>query len=402
MKTIVEINGTNYSSTGNIASNIAKVARKSDFTVFTCCKNSKKSQQFKYDNQIYIGTRVERIISEQLSALTGYSGYFNIFGTYSFIKKLKQIKPDLIHMHIMHDTYVNLPMLFKYIKKNNIPVVWTFHDCWAITGKCPYFERCNCDKWKKGCFDCPQIKMYPESYYFDRSKFLWNKKKELFTSIKDLTIVTPTKWLANYVKQSYLKENAIKVINNGIDLDKFKPIESNFRNKYQLEDKYIVSGVAYNWASRKGLDTFIELANKLDSNYQIILVGTNDEIDKKLPNNIISIHRTYNQEELIKIYSASDVFVNPTLEDNLPTVNIESLACGTPVITYKTGGSPEIIDETCGSVVEQNDIETLTKEIIRVCEESPYSKQNCMNRAKAFNSIDRYNEYVNLYKENIK
>lgn len=395
---IVEINGTNYSSTGNIMLNIGTEARKQGFEVFTCCKNSRKANEYKYDNQIYIGSRLERIISEELSYLTGYQNYFNYFGTKSFINKLKQIKPDLIHLHIVHDTYMNLELLFKYIKENNIPLVWTFHDCWAFTGRCPYFDIANCDKWKTQCFNCPQLNKYPQTKV-DKSKLLFNKKKEWFTNIKNMTIVTPSNWLANLTKQSFLNNYDIKVINNGIDLNKFKPIESDFREKYNLQDKYILLGVGYNWTQRKGLDSFIELSKRLKDKYQIVLVGTNDEIDKTLPKNIISIHKTYNQEELIKIYTASDALVNPTLEDNFPTVNIESLACGTPVITYNTGGSVESIDNTCGSIVEKGNIDDLEKEIIRVSKEKPYSKEACLNRAKQYSAQNKYSEYIKLYKE---
>ena len=395
---IVEINGTNYSSTGNIMLNIASEARKQGFDVFTCSKNSKKANEFKYDNHIFIGSRLERVLCEELAYLSGYQNYFNYFGTKAFIQKLKEIKPDLIHMHIMHDTYINLRMLFDYIKENNIPIVWTFHDCWAFTGRCPYFDNAKCDKWKSECFECPQLDKYPQTKV-DKSKLLWNKKKKWFTGIKNMTIVTPSKWLSGFIKDSYLNEYQTKVIRNGINLDVFKPVDSDFKKEHNILDKHMILGVGYNWAPRKGLNDFIELSKKLPSNYQIVLIGTNDEIDKKLPENIISIHRTYNVQELVKIYSAADVFVNPTYEDNFPTVNIESLACGTPVLTYETGGSPEAIDEKCGSVISKGNIEALEKEITRVCQENAYSKQDCINRSEEFDATNKYNEYVELYKE---
>lgn len=395
---IVEINGTNYSSTGNIALNIAKTARDNDIEAYTFCKTSKKSLEFNHNNQFYIGSRLERVISEQLGCITGYKDSFNYFGTKDLINKLKEIKPDLIHLHVIHDTYLNLSMFFNYLKELNIPVVWTMHDCYGITGQCVYFDSINCDKWKTGCQNCPQLKRYPESYLFDKTEYLWNKKKELFNSINNLTIVTPSNWLADLVRQSYLKEKNILVINNGIDLNKFKPLDSDFKEKYNLNNKKIVLGVGYIWNQRKGINDFIKLVNRLPEDYKIVLVGTNEEVDKILPNNILSIHRTYNQEELIKIYSCADNFVNPTYEDNLPTVNIESLACGCPVITYNTGGSGEVLDETCGSVIEKGNIDLLEKEIIRVCEDKPYSKENCLIRARQFNMNDKYNEYIELFK----
>lgn len=395
---IVEINGTNYSSTGNIALNIAKKAREEGFEVYTCCKNSLKSSQFRYDNQIVIGSRYERLISEQLAQLSGLSGSFNWIGTKEFIKKLKEIEPDLVHLHIMHDSYVNLKMLFSYLSVNKIPVVWTFHDCWAFTGKCPYFEMDRCDKWKSGCYKCPQIRKYPESYFMDMTKYLWNKKNRMFNSIDNLTIVTPSKWLSNYARESFLNGHDIRVINNGINLDVFKPVKSDFRKKYGIEDKYLLLGVGYNWSPRKGLDSFIELSKRLDDRFRIVLVGTNDKIDEILPDNIISIYRTYNQAELVEIYSSCDLFVNPTMEENFPTVNIESIACGLPVITYNTGGSPEIIDETCGRVVEKGNIDKLYEGIMDIYN-NPFDKSACLKRSQLYNMNDKFAEYVELYKE---
>lgn len=395
---IVEINGTNYSSTGNIALNIAKKAREEGFEVYTCCKNSLKSSQFKYDNQIVIGSRYERLISEQLAQLSGLSGSFNWIGTKEFINKLEEIKPDLVHLHIMHDTYINLEILFKYLSKNRIPVVWTFHDCWAFTGKCPYFEMDGCDKWKNGCYKCPQVKKYPESYFMDMTKYLWKKKKRMFNSLNSLTIITPSEWLSNYARESFLGENDIRVINNGINLDIFKPVNSDFRKKYGIEDKYVLLGVGYNWSQRKGLDSFIELSKRLDDRFKIVLVGTNDKIDEKLPENIISIHRTYNQEELVEIYSSCDLFVNPTMEENFPTVNIEAIACGLPVITYNTGGSPEIIDETCGKVIDKGNIDKLYEGIMDIYNH-PFERDACLKRSRLYNMNDKFAEYVELYKE---
>ena len=214
-------------------------------------------------------------------------------------------------------------------------------------------------------------------------------------------IVTPSQWLADLVKQSYLKEYTVKIINNGIDLDVFKPTESDFRSKHHLAREYMILGVAFDWGRRKGLDVFIELSTRLDHRFQIVLVGTTDAIDKVLPENIISIHRTKNQRELAEVYSAADLFVNPTREENFPTVNMEALACGTPIITYRTGGSPEIMDETCGSVVECDDIDALESEIVRICVEKPYSKAACLKRAMSFEKDAILGEYIELYENRV-
>ena len=219
--------------------------------------------------------------------------------------------------------------------------------------------------------------------------------------MKNLTIVTPSQWLADLVKQSFLKDYPIKVIHNGIDLTVFKPTPSDFRKKYGIpENKFILLGVAFGWGARKGLDVFIELAHRLNKEkFQIVLVGTDNNVDKQLPQEIISIHRTQNQAELAEIYSAADLFVNPTREENYPTVNMEAIACGTPVVTFRTGGSPEILTERTGSIVDCDDIDALQKEIERICETKPFSKEDCITRAKEFDENVRFKEYLELYKE---
>ena len=217
-----------------------------------------------------------------------------------------------------------------------------------------------------------------------------------------MIVVSPSIWLKDIVKQSFFKKYSCKVINNGINLDIFKPIENTIKKDYKIENKYLILGIANVWNERKGLDVFVELSKRLSDDYQIVLVGTNNDVDKLLPDNIISIHRTYNQKELVKLYSAADVFVNPTRDENFPTVNIESLTCGTPVITFKTGGSPEIIDETCGLVVEKNDIDTLEKQIINVCTNKLFTSKDCLNRAQQFNMENKFKEYVDLYNQLLK
>ena len=257
---------------------------------------------------------------------TGFNGCCSYFATRKLIKIIKNFNPDIIHLHNLHNAYINIPLLLKYIKVNNIPTVWTLHDCWSFTGHCPHFMYEKCVKWKSGCYNCPRYKEYPKSF-LDNSKTMFKLKKKWFLDIPNLTIVTPSIWLKNMVKESYLKDYNCQVINNGINIEVFKPIESNFRKDYNIRDNVkMLLGVSIGWNTRKGLDVFIELAKQLDSSYQIVLVGTNENIDKQLPSNIISIHRTNNQTELAKIYTAADLFINPTREDTYPTVNMEAIA----------------------------------------------------------------------------
>lgn len=399
---VVGINMVAGGSTGNIMLNISKLLRVRGEEVKTFSARVFKRKYEKMppppENHSYFGNYLESGAHVVLGTYTGLNGFFSYFGTQKLIRECKKIKPDVIHLHNFHSFCINLPVLFRYIKKNEVTVVWTLHDCWAFTGHCPHFVMAGCDKWKTECHQCPQLSIYPKSKV-DNTKASYRLKKKWFTGVKNMMLVTPSEWLGDLVKQSFLKDYSLKVINNGIDLSVFKPTKSDFRAKYNFENKKIILGVASGWGRRKGLEVFVELSKRLDDNYKIVLVGTDAVIDKSLPANILSIHRTANQTALAEIYTAADLFVNPTREDTFPTVNIESLACGTPVLTFRTGGSPEIIDETCGSVVDVDDIDAMEKEIIRICTERPYSSEACLKRAKNFDMHDRFEEYVKLYED---
>ena len=396
------INMIPYGSTGKIMLHLADILRENGImarTYSTTPYDQKAKKRVEgLQGHYEWGSFSENKRHYYLGSLLDRNGCFSKRGTKNLIKDLEEFSPDVIHLHNLHKHCINLPMLFKYLKKRKRKVVWTLHDCWAFTGHCPNFEMIGCDKWKTGCYKCSQYKAYPKSY-IDRSKSMYKLKKKWFTGIEDMTLVTPSNWLAELTRQSFLKEYPVKTINNGIDLSTFKPTESDFRERYNLKDKFIILGVAFGWSKRKGLDVFIELSKRLDENFQIVLVGTNENVDKQLPENIISIHRTQNQLELAQIYSAADLLVNPTREDNFPTVNIEALACGTPVVTFNTGGCPEIVDKTCGSVVEKNDLDAMQSEIIRIKEQRPYSKDACLKRASDFDKKVKFMEYINLYKE---
>ena len=390
---IAEINTGFRGSTGGIMLGTASLARENGHSVFTFSSYKNETPP---KGHYYIGSKNSSLLNRIRSVFTGISEKGSTSATKKLIKKLDELGTEVLHLHNLHGWYLNVPLLFEYIRRKKLKVIWTLHDCWGFTAQCSHFEYEGCQKWRDGCFKCPRYRVYPYTYV-DRTKKMWQLKKKWFSDVENLTIVTPSKWLANLAKQSFLKEYPIKVINNGINLDIFKPTESDFRKKYNLEDKKIVLGVASSWSNRKGLDVFIELSKRLPSNYQIVLVGTNDEVDKQLPNNIISIHRTNNQKELAEIYSASDVFANPTKEEVLGLVNVEALACGTPVVTFNAGGSPECVNENCGSIVEIDDIEAFEKEIIRICEEKPYAKEDCFAKAREFDKNSKFKEYVELY-----
>lgn len=395
--TVFEINSVPYGSTGRIMFQIANTVKATGSVAYTSASFTKSRGEHFPETYYRIGGAIGKTEHIILAKLTGRHGCYSHFATYKLIKKIKQVKPDVIHLHNIHGWYLNWKMLFDYLKKANIPVIWTLHDCWAFTGHCPHFMAIGCDKWKSGCYECDLYKSYP-GCFFDDSRFQYRYKKECFTGVPNLTIVTPSQWLTDLVKQSYLKNYNTVVINNGIDLTKFKPRISNFREKNGLENKIILLGVAFDWTSKKGLDDFKKLADELPEEYAIVLVGVSEVVEKKLPERIISIACTQNQEKLAEIYSAADLFVNPTLEDNFPTVNLEALACGTPVITYQTGGSPESITESTGKVVPYKDYKALKNAVIEMRNAKASILGACIERAQLYECKDTYCKYIELYK----
>lgn len=392
---IFQINSVNYGSTGKIMFSIAELAQAKGHTVMTSAGFTKRRNTKPYH---FITSGIfTKLLHTYLARLTGLNGCFSVFPTLLLLARLRRFKPDIIHCHNLHGWYLNLPLFFSYLKKARIPVVWTLHDCWAFTGQCPHFTMVGCDKWKSGCHDCPQLRSYPKTYV-DRSRFMWKLKRRCFTGVENMTLVTPSKWLSGLVKQSFLKDYPVKVINNGIDLDIFKPRESSFRLDHGIApDDCMLLGVAFDWGARKGLDVFIELAGRLPSNFKIVLVGTDDAVDRLLPENIISIHQTENQAQLAEIYSAADLFVNPTREEVFGLVNAEALACGTPVITFNTGGCPEIIDDSCGTVVDTDDVAAMFREIVSFCAENRFELAALRSRAAEFSKDSTLSSYIDLY-----
>lgn len=270
-------------------------------------------------------------------------GFGSRGATRRFLAWVREYDPDVIWLHNIHGYYLNMEQLFAYLKTSGKTIYWTLHDCWSFTGHCAYFDFVGCDKWKTCCHHCPQKGSYPASLLLDGSCRNWEKKRELFTGIPNLTIVTPSQWLAGLVKESYLDEYPVEVVYNTINTEIFKPTTGDFREKHGLSEKKIVLGVASVWEERKGLRDFVALAPMLPPDYQIVLVGLTPEQQKAVPKSILALPRTNSAGELAEIYSAADVFVNPTYEENYPTVNLEARACGTRVVSYNAGGSAETL-----------------------------------------------------------
>lgn len=390
---IVQINSVcGKGSTGRIAVGISQALSKdgNDNNILFTAEDCTYPLAIKYGNKKYIKFQA------LLSRITGNYGFLSNLQTRKLISDIEKLNPDIVHIHNIHGHDCNMASLFDYLKKKRIKVVFTLHDCWMFTGYCAYFTGIKCDKWLSGCTDCPKCKNY--SFFFDKSSKLLQKKKAAFNGLS-ATIVTPSVWLSVLVKQSFLGQFPVKVLNNGIDLNIFKPINSNLRSILDCQNKFVLLGVSTEWGNRKGLDVFKRLANDLGNDYQIVIVGTDKKIDKQLPKNIISVHRTDSPKQLAEYYSMADIFVNPTREENFPTVNIEAIACGTPVVTYKTGGSPEIIDKKTGIAVAYDDYEGLKAEIIKLKNRMIFKQEDCVNRARQYDMKSKFNEYVSLYKE---
>ena len=277
--------------------------------------------------------------------------------------------------------------------------MWTLHDCWAFTGHCAYFTAAGCEQWKTHCSDCASLGEYPVCYLKGDVYNNFETKKRAFTSVENMTIVTPSKWLADLVGESFLNKYPVEVIHNGIDLSVFRPKETDFKQRHGIADKTMVLAVANVWEKRKGLDDVLKLAEMLGEDYQIVIVGLSEKQAAEMPENIIAIQRTSSVDELVEIYSAADVFVNPSYEDTFPTVNIEALACGTPVVTYATGGCAEALDALSGIAVPTGDVEKM-KEAISGCGE--FEKEKVLQRAKNFDAKEKYNEYIKLYERLMK
>lgn len=400
---VLQINTTvNSGSTGKITEDIGNLLLKQGHESFIAHGRGNRSSGSKL---IKIGSKFGTYLHWLLTALFDKHGLGSKKATLTLINQIEIIKPDIIGLHNIHGYYINIEILFEYLQKSKIPIVWTLHDCWAFTGHCTYFDSVNCEKWKTQCSNCPKTKFYPTSYLIDNSKNNYSIKKVLFNLPKSIQLITPSNWLNNLVKQSYL-QHPVSTIYNGVDLSVFKPNNASIllRDTHQLKNKSVILGVASIWDKRKGLDDFIALSSLIDnSKMQIILIGLSKDQITNLPPLIIGIGRTENLQQLADYYSLADVFVNPTWQDNFPTTNIESLACGTAVITYKTGGSPEAIDKNTGIVVNKGDIDGLKNAVKVIIENGKdFYQSKCRNRAELlFNKNDRYMNYISLYESMI-
>ena len=399
---LLQINVTaNSGSTGRITEDIGLLAMSNgweSYIAYGRTNNNSKNKVIRIGNDFDIKLHglLTRIFDNHSL------GFSSKWATKEFIKEIEKIKPDIIHLHNIHGYYFNSKVLFEYLSKLDIPIVWTFHDCWSFTGHCAHFDYIGCEKWKTGCYSCPLKKTYPASYVFDRSKINYKEKKKLFNSVENLTIVPVSNWLGDLVKESFLSSNAIKVIHNGIDINTFKPSTNiqEIREKFGLKDEFIVLGLSSVWNKSKGLDDFINLSTKLDSKVKLILVGLSQQQIDDLPNNIFGISRTENINQLVDIYSMADLFLNLSYQETFGLTTAEALSCGTPALVYNATACPEVVSDDTGFIVEKGDLDSVIKVINEVREKGKeFYSEKCRERAvSCFNKDDRFMDYIDLYR----
>lgn len=392
----------NYGAPGKIVEQIGKLAQNNGYEVMVA--HSSRNLGRTSLPHIAVTNKSQEIVHAIGAKLFDKHGLMSTSQTRGVIKKIVDFKPDIIHLHNIHGYYLNFEVLFEYLAEANIPVVWTLHDCWPFTGRCFHFDGIGCEKWKSGCFDCKAESGYTVSPFFDRSKQLYELKKCLFNSVKDMTLVPVSQWLAQFLRDSFLRKYDVEVIQNGIDLNVFCPSDGGrIREKYNITDKFVILGVAAPWNRRKGLDDFIALRNILPEDFSIVLVGLTEKQIEMLPSGIIAVERTKSQAELAEYYSMADVFCNLTYLDTFPTVNLEALACGTPVLTYRTGGSPEAVDDSTGLVIQQGNIRAMAETMKRLKADFIFQSSECRARAEVFFDKDtQFNKYIDLYSNILK
>ena len=392
---LLQINAVvNSGSTGHIAEDLGILVQENGWESYIAygrkaCTSSSKL--------IRIGNKWDIYMHVLKTRFTDLHGCGSKLATKTLLQHIVRINPDIIHLHNIHGYYINYPILFKFLFERKIPVVWTLHDCWSFTGHCAHYSEIKCDKWEKDCFNCPNTKEYPQSYY-DNSKQNYHLKKSYFTCLESMTIVPVSNWLMQEVKKSFLGVYPINVIYNGINLEVFKPTITNIKRTYNLENKFVLLGVASTWSIRKGLNDFIELSQYLSDDEVIVLIGLDKRQIKSLPNNIYGFEKTENVKRLVEWYSSADLYVNFSTEETFGMTTAESLACGTPVLVYNSTACAEIVTSELGFVVEPHDV----LEAYRIIRQLRSAKNNYGNICRSYacknlNKDHSYKQYWALY-----
>lgn len=398
---VIQVNSTlNSGSTGRIAYQLHQCLDQNDIANRIAFGYGDRSDPVGFSLYSKLGTHLHSFLSRRLCM----QGLCSVWQTKRLIRFLKRENPDIIHLHNIHGHYLNYVILFRFLKKWNKPIVWTLHDCWSFTGKCAHYFGAGCDKWKTGCYECPNLKTYPDST-FDGSRRNYRLKKKYFSQVKNLTVVCNSQWLKSQVEQSFLQKHRIQLIYNGVDTQVFRPSSVDpreLKRKYGIpQDKFIILGVSGVWKKDKGFDTFLQLADHIADSSLIVLVGVTPAQKENLPKNVIGITKTENANELAEIYSLADVLLNPSREETFGMVAAESMACGTPVIVSNTTACPEIVKRGTGHIVDANDLQDILHAIdaIRDTDSRQY-KEKCVDNIKNSFTLELMcSQYYELYQQ---
>lgn len=381
-------------STGRICTDIADMLSACGHEVKIAYGRGTVAPEYqKYAHRI--GADTDVALHGVRSRLLDDHGLGSAASTKRFVEWIRDFNPDLIHLHNLHGYYVNYEILFSYLRQADKPVVWTLHDCWAFTGHCAHYSAAGCSKWQTHCENCPQKGTYPASLLMDNSSRNFDRKRTAFCGVPNLQIVTPSDWLASQVRKSFLGEYPVERIYNGVDLEVFKPVQSDFRDRYHLTNQKILLGAAGTWSRYKGLDDLIAISGMLSDDYRMVIAGLPE--GTRLPANVIAVPRTENMHKLAELYASADVFLNPSREETMGMSTLEALACGTPVITYDQTAVPEVADETCGIAVPCD-----PAEMYAALDRLHVSAEACIARAAQFEKNQQYRNYLSLYERMMK
>ncbi len=383
-------------STGRIMKEIGEIAMAAGWESYIAYSGARDGVPQHSSQLVPVGNKLDLAVHAVATRLFDAHGLVSRRATKQLIRRIREIDPDIVHIHNVHGYWLNYPLLCQYLRESGKPVIWTVHDCWLYTGHCYYYSAARCDKWQTGCGHCPQKRAFPASWVFDRSARNWHDKQHAFGSLERLTIVPVSDWIRQEMAHSFLADKPFQVIHNGIDLDVFHPAEPGAERPAGT----VILGVATLWHEEKGVRDFVELAGRLHEGERLVLVGRMSEEQRAaFPAGVEFIERTENVAKLAALYAQATAFVNPTWQDNYPTVNLEAIACGTPVVTYRTGGSVEAVAEGTGFVVEQGDVQGL---LDRVRELAAEDRKAIAERCRAhalqhFSKQERYQDYIRLY-----
>lgn len=397
MKKLLQINPVikENTSTGKIMRTLGELAQAAGWESYVAYSRARDGVPPHSSRLVPVGNKADLLLHWVATRLFDAHGLASRLATRCFVARLRELNPDVIHIHNIHGYFLNYKILSRALAQMGKPVVWTVHDCWLYTGHCYHYASAGCERWKTGCHHCPQKKAFPASRLLDRSRRNWEDKKKAFCSIPGLTLVTVSRWMKGEIARSFLGGVRCEVIHNGIDLDTFRPSPSA---ETALAYGTYYLAVASIWLPEKGLQDLEKLSSVLDADERLVVVGKRPS-GHRFPRNVVCLERTADAAALAALYTEAVALVNPTWQDNYPTVNMEAIACGTPVVSYRTGGSPESITPQTGRVVEQGDVEGLAEALHAIRRQGKeHFSEACRSYALAhFRAQDRFNDYIQLY-----